>query len=128
MSSGVTPWVRPPSVIAKLWETGVRIPIRLASRAMRLTPVWIPSAANTELSENSSALVSVRSPTYVPSKFSGLKSSLPPELGTTNERFFDGHTESGLTPSRSAWASTNALNDDPGWRWPWVARLNCDFS
>ena len=29
-------------------------------------------------------------------------------------------------PFLSASASTNGLNDEPGWRWPWVARLNGD--
>ena len=27
-------------------------------------------------------------------------------------------------PFSSAAASTNGLNAEPGWRWPWVARLN----
>ena len=27
-------------------------------------------------------------------------------------------------PRSSARASTNGLNAEPGWRWPWVARLN----
>ena len=27
-------------------------------------------------------------------------------------------------PASSASASTNGLNAEPGWRWPWVARLN----
>ena len=32
----------------------------------------------------------------------------------------------GATPSSSAVASTNGLNDEPGWRSPCTARLNCD--
>ena len=31
-----------------------------------------------------------------------------------------------LMPSFSAVASVNGLNAEPGWRWPWVARLNGD--
>ena len=38
--------------------------------------------------------------------------------------FADAHVELGLMPRRSASASTNGLNAEPGWRWPWVARLN----
>ena len=59
MSSGVTPCLRPPSVIARFAETGVRIPICRASRAMRLVPTWMPTAANTELSDAVSAPASV---------------------------------------------------------------------
>ena len=52
MSSGVTPFLRPPSVIAQLLETLVRIPIRSASRAIFRVPILMPTCANTELSEN----------------------------------------------------------------------------
>ena len=45
MSSGVTPWRRPPSVIDGLVEIGVRMPIRRAMRAIRLVPTWRPTAA-----------------------------------------------------------------------------------
>ena len=45
MSSAVTPCLRPPSVMAKLLETGVRIPIRRASLAIFFVPVWTPSCA-----------------------------------------------------------------------------------
>ena len=38
MSSGVTPCLRPPSVIAGFVETGVRMPIRSASRAIFFVP------------------------------------------------------------------------------------------
>src|SRR5690349_1291196 len=34
---------------------------------------------------------------------------------------------SGFTPSRSAVISAITLNEDPGWRWPCAARLNCDL-
>ena len=36
----------------------------------------------------------------------------------------DAQTELGEMPFLSASASTNGLNAEPGWRWPWVARLN----
>ena len=29
-------------------------------------------------------------------------------------------------PLRSAVISTMTLNVEPGWRWPWAARLNCE--
>jgi hypothetical protein len=38
--------------------------------------------------------------------------------------FVEFHVDSGEMPSDSAWASTNGLYAEPGWRWPWVARLN----
>jgi hypothetical protein len=31
----------------------------------------------------------------------------------------------GFTPRLIAVVSTNVLNAEPGWRWPWAARLNC---
>ena len=31
---------------------------------------------------------------------------------------------SGSTPARIAAVSTIVLNAEPGWRWPWAARLN----
>ena len=43
MSSGVTPCCRPPSVIAQLCETGVRMPIRRASRAIFFVPTLMPT-------------------------------------------------------------------------------------
>ena len=51
MSIGVTPTVRPPIVIEGLVEIGVVIPIRWASRAIRLVPTLSPTSAKTELSE-----------------------------------------------------------------------------
>ncbi len=36
----------------------------------------------------------------------------------------DAHTDSGEMPSSSAAARSNALNEEPGWRSPSVARLN----
>ena len=45
MSSGVTPSRRPPSVMAQLVDSGVRIPIRPASRAIRRVPVLMPTCA-----------------------------------------------------------------------------------
>ena len=62
MSSGVTPCLRPPSVIAQLCETGVRMPIRRASLAIRLVPILMPTSAKTELSEVVVALASVVTP------------------------------------------------------------------
>ena len=62
MSSGVTPSLRPPSVIAQLCETGVRMPMRRASLAIFLVPVLIPTSANTELSEVVVAFASVVTP------------------------------------------------------------------
>src|SRR3954468_15629724 len=35
--------------------------------------------------------------------------------------------ESGSTPSRSAVSSAMTLKEEPGWRWPWAARLNFDL-
>jgi hypothetical protein len=55
MSSGVTPCRRPPSVIARFDDTGVRMPIRRARRATFLVPTLMPTAANTELSDAVSA-------------------------------------------------------------------------
>ena len=37
---------------------------------------------------------------------------------------FDGNVVAGEMPSLRAVASTNGLNDDPGWRSPCTARLN----
>jgi hypothetical protein len=48
-------------------------------------------------------------------------------LGTGMTSFLELHVEAGETPSRSAVASTNGLNAEPGWRWPCVARLNGTF-
>ena len=45
MSSGVTPSLRPPSVIARLCDTGVRMPSRRASRAIFRVPTWTPTWA-----------------------------------------------------------------------------------
>ena len=45
MSSGVTPSRRPPSVIAGLAETGVRMPMRVAVAATLRVPTWMPAAA-----------------------------------------------------------------------------------
>ena len=45
MSSGVTPCLRPPSVIAKLRDTGVRMPIRRASLAILRVPTLMPTCA-----------------------------------------------------------------------------------
>ena len=77
MSSGVTPWRRPPSVIARFDETGVRMPIRSARRATFLVPTLMPSAAKTELSENVSALATVDCPAYSSSKLLTMNCSLP---------------------------------------------------
>ena len=43
MSSAVTPVFRPPSVIAGLRETGVRMPSSLALRATRRRPAFMPT-------------------------------------------------------------------------------------
>ena len=43
MSSAVTPVFRPPSVIAGLRETGVRMPSSLALRATRFRPAFMPT-------------------------------------------------------------------------------------
>ncbi len=51
------------------------------------------------------------------------KTSLPFVPGTGNSRFIDGHVELGEMPSSSARARMNGLKLEPGWRWPWVARL-----
>ena len=67
MSSGVTPWRRPPSVIAKLCETGVRMPMRRARSATLRVPTLMPTCAYTALSENVVALRSVWMPAYASS-------------------------------------------------------------
>src|ERR1700754_2614368 len=126
MSSGVTPWERPPSVIARFEETGVRMPIRSASLATFLVPTLMPSAAKTELSENVRALAIVDWPAYSLSKLLTTKSSLDPF--TLNTRLRDGNTAAGEMPCRRASARMKGLIDEPGWRWPWVARLNGDLS
>ena len=54
----MTPSWSPPSVMAGFVETGVRIPIRRAIRAIRRVPTFRPSWANTELSD---VVVAVRS-------------------------------------------------------------------
>ena len=45
MSRGVTPSFRPPSVIEQFFETGVRMPMRLAVRAMSFSPTFRPTCA-----------------------------------------------------------------------------------
>ncbi len=52
MSSGDTPSLSPPSVIAQLVETLLRMPMRSASRAILRVPILMPTCAKTELSEN----------------------------------------------------------------------------
>ena len=52
MSSAVTPVFRPPSVIAGLRETGVRMPSSSALRATRRRPAFMPTCTYTELSES----------------------------------------------------------------------------
>ena len=44
--------------------------------------------------------------------------------GTSKTFLREDHTEPGEIPRLSASASTNGLKAEPGWRWPWVARLN----
>ena len=51
MSSGVTPTVSPPIVIAGLVDSGVVMPILCASLAMCLVPTLRPTSAKIELSE-----------------------------------------------------------------------------
>src|SRR3954452_14661535 len=121
MSSGVTPWCRPPSAIATLWETGVRMPIRRASRATFLGPTRMPTWTYTELSEYVVASDRVRTPAYSLSKLLTVKCSPPLRMYVC---LADVQVEPGLIPRRSASDSTNGLNEDPGWRWPCVARLN----
>ena len=45
MSSGVTPTVSPPIVIAGLVDSGVVMPIRWASRAILRVPTFSPTSA-----------------------------------------------------------------------------------
>jgi hypothetical protein len=53
------------------------------------------------------------------------KYSLPPlEFGTLKIFCLDSHVESGEIPLLRASARTNGLKAEPGWRDPWVARLN----
>ncbi len=47
--------------------------------------------------------------------------------GTGMTIFLEAHVEPGEIPWRSAVASTNGLNAEPGWRWPCVARLKGTF-
>ncbi len=97
--------------------------MRSASLATFLVPTWMPSAAKTELSENVSALATVDWPAYSFSKLLTTNISLPP-LCTRKKRLRDGYTAPGPMPWRSASAKMKGLIDEPGWRWPWVARLN----
>ena len=99
--------------------------MRLASRAMRCVPTLMPTWEYTELSEIAVASRSVIGPEYVFPKLWTMKCSLPPLLGTMKSCGAELMTESPeyLPDSRAA-ASVNGLNDDPGWRWPSVARSN----
>ena len=103
----------------------MRIPIAFASLAIRLVPTWIPTCEKTVLSEIAVASLSVIGPEYVLPKLWTMKCSLPPLLGTMKSCGAESMTESGpYSPDSSATASVNGLNDEPGWRWPSVARLN----
>ena len=50
------------------------------------------------------------------------KTSLPC-LPKWKVRGSEAKTVSGEIPSSSAVSSVNGLIEEPGWRWPWVARL-----
>src|SRR2546429_9065042 len=97
--------------------------MRYAVRTIRGMPVRIPTSANTELSDWAIASHSERAPAYSPSKLCTTKSSLPPLCGTGNSFCCELQTESGEYPFWSAAARVNALKEEPGWRWPCVARL-----
>jgi hypothetical protein len=56
-----------------------------------------------------------------------LTSNFSPPL-SVNTFFLEVHVEPGEMPCRSASASTNGLNEEPGCRWPCVARLNEDLA
>ena len=53
-----------------------------------------------------------------------MKTSRPRVPGTGNSRLREGHSEPGAIPRVSAVASVKGLIDEPGWRWPCVAKLN----
>src|SRR2546423_4205726 len=124
ISSGVTPSLRPPSVIAGFVDTRVFRPIFWAIFATRRVPSFKPSSANTELSEWAVAFARVVTPEYSLSKLFTTNFSFPRVPGTGKIFLRELHSEYGLTPWVSAVARANGLNDEPGCRWPLVARLN----
>ena len=91
------------------------MPIRSIRRAIGLVPTRWPTCAKTALSEKVSALARVVRPEYELSELVTRKVSVRPFSSLTRRSsFFDSQTEPGETPSRSACASTNGLNDEPG--------------
>ena len=71
------------------------------------------------------AFASEIGPEYVLPKLWTMKCSLPPLLGTMKSWGAESMIESGpYLPDSSATARVNGLNDEPGCRWPSVARLN----
>ena len=95
----------------------MRIPARLANLAIFLVPTLIPTCEYTVLSEMSVPSASVIGPEYVLPKLWTMKCSLPPLLGTMKSCGAESMIESGRTcPTRSAIASVNGLNEEPGWR------------
>src|SRR5512133_1453165 len=99
------------------------MPMRSASRAIFFVPTEMPTAEKTALSEYVSPPASVCEPAYLLSKLLTTNFSLPFVCGTVKIRLRDGHTEPALY-FFSASARMNGFIDEPGWRWPWVARLN----
>ena len=84
-------------------------------------PTSAVSCEKTELSETAIALVEVDRPERLALEVVDLQSR-PPALIVTG--FDDVRVLDGEMSSRSAAASTNGLNAEPGWRSPCVARLN----
>ena len=69
------------------------------------------------------APVSVFDPVYAPSSLWTTKRSGPRRECTMNSFCLEAQVDSGEMPSSSAAAKSKALNEEPGWRCPLVARL-----
>ena len=88
--------------------------VMAAIAGILLGPTTFVSCANTELSDAAVAFTRSIGPRYSPSKLCTFQYLLPRKIETG----FDTNVESGEMPSFNAVASTNGLNDDPGWRSP----------
>ena len=67
MSSGVTPWLRPPSAVARFVDTLVRMPASRASFDTPFMPISFATCTYTALSEKVVARASVCDPAYASS-------------------------------------------------------------
>ena len=125
MSSGVTPSRRPPSVIAQLRETGVRMPMRLAV-ARDLLQADLQADLRVDGVVGERRRVGQR-------RHAGVGVLVVVDLevaavGLARDLLLLRRPRSSRARCRRAARSarTNGLNAEPGWRWPCVARLNGD--